>query len=268
MLAEAPVVIMLLDYAYAPPGWIERHLEHHHDKKGRLLKKLVMSPQCYLALPAIRTLKPILMEDWISNQRRKRECCLIQEPWEDYFDEMSIFHMFFEPELIENLQIHPPPDQDPKLYSVKNLDYKWMHMKNDSFSLESVIEVNGIDETFDFSKGAMDTEFGFRLWKYGCEVEFDRLNPVFSPNPRWIMCSMPFGDRNVRMEGRWSLDKDCGAYKDRRIKEIEDGAPPVAQNSYSLREKREELLRWKKLDVVPTGNLAVGENYEANGVKS
>ena len=279
MLAEAPVVIMLIDYAYAPAGWIERHLEHHYDRKSRLKKVFVMSPHCHVQMPPIWLKKPIAdFQAWVEKQQRKRECCLIQENWEEYFDEMSIFGSIFEPEWLESLRIDQLPHQDPKLYlssyttlwsaerggqiaKMPPVDYKWMHMKNESFSLDTVLDVGGIDETFDNDKGPMDTEFGFRLQKSGCEVVFDRLNPVFIPNPRWIMGSMPWGDKDVRLEGRWSFNNDGIPYQDKRIKEMSEGAPTVAQNSYSLREKRKELLHWKKLDVVPTGNLDMGGKY-------
>ncbi len=267
MLAEAPIIIMLIDYAYAPPGWIERHLENHKGKG----KRLVMSPHCHLKLPAIAVKKPVDMQSWMQKQYEKRECCLIQEPWEEYFDEMSIFGNIFDPEWLDNLGIEPHPHQDPKLSIAKinttwvrvnniselpriPLDYRWMHMKNESFLQDTVYDVGGIDEMFDNDKGPMDTEFGFRLQTYGCETIIDRMNPVFVLNPRWIIGSMPWGDKDVSLEGRWSFNNDGIPYQDKRIKEMNEGASPIA-NSYDLRKKREELLHWKKLDVVPTGNL-------------
>ncbi len=255
MLAEGEIIIMLLDYGYAPAGWIERHLRHHYDENGNRLNKLIMAPHCYVSLPPIIFKKPVDLQLWLKKQKEKGAGCLIQEKFEDYFDEISIFGCLFDPRWIAQLEPQQPPHQDPKLLLPSGpTTYPWFHMKNESFPLEKIIEVNGIDETFDLSKGHMDTELGFRLSRVIDSLELDKDNIVFCPNPRPIMSTMPWGSVDESLEGRWS-NKQLHWYEFKRYAEMDAGAPPVAPNDYSLREKREELLRWKELDTIPTGNL-------------
>lgn len=255
MLAEGEIIIMLLDYGYAPLGWIERHLRHHYDENGNRLNKLIISPHCYLSLPPVIFKEPVDFELWLKRQRERGYSCLIQERFEDYFDEISIFGDLFDPSWLADLQVQQPPHQDPKILLPSGpIEYPFFHMKNESFPLQAIMEVNGIDETLDRGKGMMDTDLGFRLSKVVDSLELDSDNTVFCPNPRPIMSTMPWGSVDESLEGRWS-NKQTEAHRLSRVREIERGAPPVAPNGYSLREKREELLRWKELDIIPTGNL-------------
>lgn len=260
MMAEGELVIMLLDYSYAPPGWIERHLRHHFDGEGnRLPKKLVMAPHIYLTLPPIVFKKQIDVNEWLADQAAKRDHCVHQPDFGELFDEMGIFVQPFDPSWLPTLRIMMPPHQDPKMFRVPGpIGYNYMHAKNESFLLDSVLDINGLDEAFEQGRGPMDNEFGFRFWKSGCELLLDWDARVWCINPRFIMASPPWGDRDVSVEGRWSYNQGV-EYQNQRYAEIEAGARPWANNGYNLGVKRIELLKWKGLDVIPTDGLDIAK---------
>ena len=244
MLSEGEIVIMLLDYAYAPPTWIEEHLKLH-DKK-----RLVMAPHLYTQLPDVVTLDgavPIKFsggpETTIDNIVKQKE----------NFDEICIFKKPFEPSWMETLEVFKWPNQDPKIARTPGpAQFDLMHTKNDSFPLETVLDINGMDENFDKGRGPGDTEFGYRLNMAGCECWLSHEAKVFCLNPREIMPNLnmtvpvEWGERKFPIVDRWSYNEGM-AYMKQRQAEIVGGKPPRANNPYDMRKKRKEIWEWREL---------------------
>ena len=249
MLAQGEITLTLCDYSYAPPSWIEKHVAWHYDTTGRKLKRLAIGPHSYHTMPL-----PFLFrgsEDeyktWIANQKEIRGCCFEQPDFGERFGEISIFPNLFDPIEVKRTFLCQPPHQDPKLlYETGRCLREWMHVKNESCFTESIYEINGLDELFEYGKGPMDNEFGARFEYSGHELVFDRDNVIFCFDPRFLMTTMPWGNMEKSIEGRWSYYQG-ESYQNLRYNEFAAGAKPWAPNPYSLRDKRQQLLRWKML---------------------
>jgi len=239
MLAEGEIVIMLLDYSYAPPNWIENHLKYHLDGQ----KRLVMSPHVYKNMPTVVT-KNAEAPKIIDQTDRS----VYEDPldWNN-FDEISIFESLFTPSWLSKLEEYQYPHRDPKLdLPTGRIGYTYMHMKNESFPLDTVLKIGGIDENFDRGKGPMDNEFGFRFMQAGCELWLTQDARVYCLNPRFILSSRPWGDLEKRVEGRWSY-RDGERYQNLRYVEMQSGKPPISNNPYDMFERRKEIWCWREL---------------------
>jgi len=243
MLSEGEIVIMLLDYAYAPPGWIESHLSLHDQRR------LVMAPHLYTEMPKVFTKDgkdPINFsagspEATVENIMRQS----------DNFEEMSIFESAFDQSWLKNLKVHQWPNQDPKsILSTGPNAYSYMHTKNDSFPLQSALDVGGMDENFDRGRGPGDTEFGFRLYRAGCQTYICQEARVYCLNPRGILPNLNIlipesgahreSLASVIPGGRWTYEEGK-MYMDSR----KDFA--TSNNPYDIMERRKEIWGWREL---------------------
>ncbi len=249
MLAEGDISIILIDYAYAPPQWIEKHVSWLYDSDGNKLKRFAIGPHSHHSMPAF-VFYGNDIKAWIQKQDELRSCCLDQMDFGKVFGEMSIFEKPFDPIEINRTTVISPPHQDPKLlYETGRCTREFVHIKNESYWTESIYEINGCDEIFEYGKGPMDNEFGARFERSGHELVFDRSNVIFVFNPRFLMATMPWGNMNTNEEGRWSYNQG-ESFQNQRYNDYSNGLPAWAPNSYSLREKRKELLPWKKLSEI------------------
>ena len=264
-LSEGEITLTLCDYSYAPPQWINKHVVWHYDIMGRKMKRLAIGPHSVHTMPL-----PFLFhgsendyQAWIANQQLHSGNnsitggCIEQPDFGKVFGEISIFPNLFDPIEVNRTSTCPPPNQDPKLiYETGRCKREWMHVKNESCFTESIYEINGLDELFEYGKGPMDNEFGARFEYSGHELIFDRDNAIFCFDPRFLMSSMPWGDWNKNVEGRWAYFQG-ESYQNQRYNEFAKGAKPWAPNPYSLREKRRELLPWKKLEQITPDMIKV-----------
>lgn len=264
MLAEGEIVIILLDYSYTPPTWIEEHLKLH-DKK-----RMVMSPHLYTELPEIVTLDGLSPVKFKGGPETTIENIVAQK---EHFDEICIFKKPFRPSWMKKLKVFEWPDQDPKIVRTPGpSQFDLMHTKNDSFPLETVLNINGMDENFDRGRGPGDTEFGFRLSMTGCEGWLSHEAKVFCLNPREIMPNLnmtiplewPHYAPNLQVgHDRWSYNEGM-AYMKKKQSEILAGKPPVANNPYDLRERRKEIWEWRELS--QKRNPVIPRNYISDEV--
>jgi hypothetical protein len=263
MLSEGEIVIMLLDYAYTPPEWIENHLKYH-DKR-----RLVMAPHLYTEMPEVVTKdggKPLFFP--FGGEQTTVENILRQK---ENFDEISIFKSFYNPNWIEKLKVLEPPDTDPKAaFPTGPIAHTYMHTKNESFPLSVVLDIGGIDENFDRGRGAGDTEFGFRFVCAGCETWLSNEAHVFCHNPREILPNLnvttPISWKGTPTQPRWSYDEGM-SYANRRVAEISSGQPPVAKNPYDMHEKRKEIWHWRELSqeedpLIPMNDISNEEYFK------
>jgi len=235
MLSEGEIVIMLLDYAYAPPGWIESHLALHDQRR------LVMSPHLYTEMPG-----PLLTKDGIdpivfSAGAPETTTGNILEQ-RDKFEEISIFPFPFESSWLTGLAVHQWPNQDPKaIIGTGPNSYTYMHTKNDSFPLQAALEVGGMDENFDRGRGPGDTEFGYRLYMAGCQPYISQEARVYCLNPRGILPNLNIViPESGSFEGRWTYEEGK-SYMDSRK------GFSKSNNPYDILERRREIWHWREL---------------------
>lgn len=238
MLAEGEIIIMLLDYAYAPPGWIENHIGFHD------VRRFVMGPHLYTEMPPINWSAPEKMLRFEGGPETTVENILKQK---EQFDEISIFQSHFDPSWLNTIKICEDNDPKANLPTGPNF-YYYMHTKNCSFPRETLLDINGMDENFDRGRGPGDTDFGYRLYASGCQPFISHEAKVYCLNPRWIMPNL---NMTIPMDweepnSRWSYNKGL-AYRTARQTEIENGGSLRANNPYDLREMRKEILEWREL---------------------
>jgi len=260
LIAEGDITIMLQDYAYAPPGWIERHELSHQFRTPTFC----IGPYCHLRIPDEK------LPYKAANEQGLR-CDLTEEPEsvKGGYDEFSIFNKSFSSSWVNQLQVQMPPEaQDPKFlecYHSRTLKrgpiaFWYCHAKNCSFPTEIAIKAGGVDETFDKGKGPWDNEFAFRFERAGCTVWFEPQTLTFHLDPRSLMGTMPWGAMEERKAGRWSFE-DGVRYQNQRYAEMAKPGEripvgdevvigtgrgkPVANSPYDFAEKREERLKLK-----------------------
>lgn len=237
LLAAGETVIMLMDYAYAPPDWILNHIQHHSDGVDRL----VLAPHQYLETPTVFKT-------------------------DDGYDEISIYKDgFFNPAWLKNLKLYEYPYIDPKLNLPKGpCGYNYCHAKNCSFPLEKVIEIGGADETMDQGKGPWDMEFGYRFQRAGCKIFLEPDAKIYSPDPRRTqgLETMPgvvedrarIGDLGLDWTKRWDYKKG-EKYQYGRI----NAHAQTAANPFNFREERKRIWHWRKMGLIDVSELDISD---------
>lgn len=244
-LAKGEIVIICQDWAYCPSGYIEAHLNAVDGKK-----RYVLSPYVYTQLPSIRLPYGF---DPVAQMSRGNYCV---EPDDiisgKILDEISCFEQgLFDPAWLRNLPRLNRPDQDPRFHPRGHLEAKnWVHVKNESILRSVLWELNGLDERLERGKGPMDTDWSNRLESAGIELWWEPSGLQFVPNPRFLIRTMPWGDMETRVHGRWSY-RDGEVYCERRVNEMKSGSPPVALNSYTLSGLSEYLEKWRGGNIDP-----------------
>lgn len=240
MLAQGEIALMLPDYTYAPPDWIEKHLRHHDGSP-----KVIISPYVfYELLPVVDKLGNHV--DILPPEMSASLPDHVTEQPPDTFDEISIFEQPFNPDWIENLRRWPDNTQclraNPS--TLQRLAVH-IHFRNESMPLWMILDMNGLDEHLDRGKTQIDLEFAYRIEHDGCPVSLDNENVMPILNPRTLFPTTPY-----RGPGRWSY-QTCEQYK---------GGFLIAANHYSLKEKREKILIWREMRYIPTDRLDIPDD--------
>lgn len=242
LLASGKIVIMLMDYAYATPNWIQKHLQNHVD----MINRLVLAPEVYLEMPAV-------------TRKASGE-----------YDEISVFKDgFFQPSWIKNLKPYEYPQRDPQLDLPRGpCEYYFSHAKNCSFLTSKVLEVGGADENLDRGKGPWDMEFGFRFLASGCEVFQEPDARIYSPNPRFTdgLKTMPgvlediarIGNLGLNWSKRWNY-KQGETYQFDRIDKYKCGEPPIAPNPFNFMDERKRIWHWRTADFIDVSELEISD---------
>ena len=239
MLAAGEIVIMLLDYAYCPAGWIDAHLQHHADRR-----RAVMGPHIYYDLPEVvtkdgRRAITFSAHQWNATAQRITD-------QHDNFDEVSIFRRPFVLSDLNLLSQAQPPDQDPKLLQPEGPSvHDYMHTKNESFRREDILRIGGIDENYDRGGGPGDLLFGWQLEALGCELYICHDARVLVPNPRAILPSIRmtgYTKERIMGPGKWSYEQGEKYFRERMA-----SGNPASKNPYNMREKSAEIWHWREL---------------------
>jgi hypothetical protein len=183
-LATGEIVLLLVDYAYVPPDWIEKHVEAH------LSPRLVMGRHRYIPEPLLR-----------GGPYRHYSVMTAGHKWEAIHQrelhasecEISMLAEEFREPGIMHVQgfVHGPSAPGPH-------DHLSFYAKNDSFPLRAALDANGMDE-----RELSSHDFGRRLIQNGLkgwalpesEVIAFELGSVF-PHISGIL----FGEPSVESE--------------------------------------------------------------------
>jgi glycosyltransferase involved in cell wall biosynthesis len=238
MLADGDLVVMLLDYAYAPPGWLEAHVAAHEGKK-----RLVLAPHDYHHIPEVVTKdgEPALTKERATGMTP--EAIASQKT---RYDEIAIFREPFDPKCFELGHRHVYPHVDPKMALPEGpVTPEYFHTKNESFPLENVLAVNGMDEHYDRMGGPGDPEISFRLVRTGLEPWCYPPAVVRVLCPRDVMPNpnaASFYDKRMDPPHDWR-----GSYMEgHRYYEASKAEGRLrARNPYELRKKRNQIWWWR-----------------------
>lgn len=262
MLSEGEFVVMLLDYAYAPPQWLEKHMEHQ-----------AKTPMVALAPHEYRTLHGAVTKDGGPLLDFHRRNLIDGVPFEEAvktvlaqrerFREISVFS---EPFVADKLDLFPAEESDMKCkMPTAPCTYHYFNTKNESFPLEAALEANGMDEHYDLGRGPGDPDLGLRLSRTGLPIWTIQEAIVHCLNPRAILPNInivipedsrlppPYQDRWYNQDG----------YKYLETVIVENLVR--AKNPYDLRKKREEIWSWRELsqkeDAVIEKNVVADSVY-------
>lgn len=263
-LCEGDVVVMLLDYAYAPPGWLAHHWAH--------AGKLVMAPHEYRTMFLPKSKSGAECHDFEDRTKiaglDPRDAMLKIAMQIEELAKGSEVSIFDEPFRAEDLPKFPREASDAKCDLVTGpLSYHYFNTKNESFPLEHVIKINGMDENYDRGRGPGDPDLGLRLSRSMRMTPWNVQEAiVHCLNPRKLMPNLNVvipEDRRLPppYSDRWYI-QDGYRYFDPVIK---DEARVRAPNPFEMTELRKELADWKEMSqlrepVIPR-NVVPDEDY-------
>jgi len=253
MLAAGELIVMLCDFAYMSPDWLASHVAHHATEHPRM----VVAPHQYRQLPTLKiraeTLRRVGTPPNVILSQRER---FFQDD-----GEISIFEDALTSEAIRALPLDGPPDTDGKHSRESGpIHFSAMHTKNESFTTESILAINGMDENYDRGRGPGDTCLGRRFVASGCHGWLARDAGVIVLNPRGVMPNPNLAIQDDDYEGRWGVTSG-----DRYYRETEERV--VANNPFDLRELRDEIWKWRAMSqekeaIIPR-NVISNEEYFA-----
>ena len=282
-VARGEIVIMLVDWTYAPPGWIETHLNHHTGQPSYvvglyLYHAVGVTEPMYHRITDEATRWSHLVPPWTAFSRQPK--LRVKIPFDlttqdarfnacstedavlrgEVFDEISAFEDgLFDPKWIDQMPEFPVGDPGLRRHMPGMVvEGNQVHLKNESILRDPIYALNGID-VWGERGGRMqvDTDFGLRVARLGIRLVWDPAAVVHCINPRHGVCRMmPFGDPVQRMEGRWS-QADCEAFALRREIDIRLGQFLAAPAPYTMRELAKRLEKWRTAGVIDTAELDI-----------
>lgn len=245
-LANGTYVVMLLDYGYAPPNWLQAHAD-------QLLaggNKISMGPHEYRTISADKLKgEGVLLEftrelvDKLGDPIGAGKLILEQKA---KFDEISIFKKRFDP---SDLAEFPIEEGDAKCKMTTGpTEWAYFNTKNEAFRTDDVMFINGMDENYDRGRGPGDPDIGMRLATLGRQPWVVREAIVHCLNPRRLMPNMNIlvedGHMPPPYANRWNV-AEGNAYFDRR-KALGAGMQH-APNPIDMHQLRERVWNWREL---------------------
>ena len=283
-VARGRVIIMLVDWTYAPPGWIEAHLRHHfgppvyvvapyryhavgitkplYDRLKQEMGGRVSSPwEAFTRQPKLRLKQPF---DLTTQDFRADYTCLEEDAVlkGEVLDEVSAFEEgLFDPGWLPRMP--PIPDEDPgnrKGPRSGHFDAFTAHLKNESVPREVIYRLNGTDIWSERGgRMSIDSEWGLRVEALGVQFVWEPQAQTECVNPRHGVCrTMPFGHVEERVGGRWNL-ADCEAFYGRRRREIREKRYLAAPAPYTLDALAARLEPWRTADWIDPGPLDLSD---------
>lgn len=255
-MARGDLIILLQDWAYAPAGFIESHLEAVDGKR-----RYVLAPYVYTEVPEINWRRDgwgTQIGEKIRDPEKEVDAWFCTEPdpilLGGFMDEIACFRDgLFDPHWLNQLPWQGYPVKDPRSHPkgpMPSSHDTWVHVKNESLLRSTAYELNGLDERLERGKGPMDIDLGIRLVAAGVELFWNPDAVSFAPNPRALIPSMPWGATTERLEGRWSWLDGCEYNKIRREETAHRGSCR-AKNPYNIEDLALYLDGWRSGDLEP-----------------
>lgn len=248
-LSDGEFVVMLLDYAYAPPRWLEEHARHQ--EKG---SKIILAPHEYRVLePKLSFTPPLKFFDrsYIDNRAVDDVIAAILRQ-RGLIGYVSCFEERFEPSMLGGFSVQPDSDMKCRIPTQEWFDQNHFSTKNESFPTKNVLEVNGIDEHYDLGRGPGDPDLCDRLERTGLPLWIVNEAIVHCLNPRGVLPNMNavIGE-HVRLPPphaeRWCME-DGYAY----FQKMKWRKSVRAPNPFDIEDMRKEIWNWRELSQTPT----------------
>jgi hypothetical protein len=252
MLAEGEIIARVMDYAWMGSTWLENHLKLHEGAK-----RYVIGPYhtFHGDLPIVTKngLPPKRFN--VGNHTVSLKDIVAQR---DNFDEVSIFTEEFELSLLEKL--------NPQYYCTDVATWQTIQtgptnpvyccIKNDSYPLQSALEIGGANEMADSKLFGSDYDFCCRMRGNGCETWFCKEAEVSALYIREIlakgMIAMPDPPCSNPECEMCNLVREYGLHY----------WNPSVQGTYSfdIHKRRKEIWHWRELSqkrdpVIPYNNV-------------
>jgi len=268
-LARGEYILILQDYCYCHPEWIESHLEYHSQRDNLYL----IGPYLHTDLPKLKLLRDydFSKEYAHSSLSGYSGHCVTTSPVIEggILPEMFIFQDGpFDSSIIPSLKVHGQDQiQDSRRLMSGNVPGtkapSWIHVKNESMRRDTLWRLGGLDERLERGKGPMDTDFAIRIEGLGLNLWWEpRMKDPIVPNPRWICGSLPWGGMEERIEGRWSF-RDGMNYNEMRRNEIHASNDRSkichAKNNYIMDELASRLDLWREERNHPVKSIDVSD---------
>jgi hypothetical protein len=265
MLAAGEIVVMLMDYAFAPPDWLANHVAHPERKikigpiATRLIDGVVSKDGGpFLRFDGRQNIDGLPFEEALGNIVDARE----------RFDEISVFEKPFKAEQLSTFKSLEP--QEPRFHMSTGAS-TWAHFytKNESFPREAILAVNGMNEDCDRSSVQGDIDLGLRLSRHLSATPWivhEAYVECIDPRPFLLkpVCAMtntdvpppPF-DRFLPAHHPASVSWFQRRQSDRKLVR--------AENPYDLSERSKEIWEWRDLSqreecLIPRNEVS-DENY-------
>jgi len=234
-LARGEIVIIMHDFMYAQPGWIESHVRAHEGS----LKRHVVGNHANVDLPELSVTLPEAYET--------DRAIVESDPAFENLDELCIFK---QGEFNPSWPITIGPRQWQPVFSSwfhagRKPGKGWVTLTNDSFRREFLWDLGGINERFDHGRGPFDMEISSRVYAAGGEAVYidQPCPPIF--NPRFVMRSLPFGNhkQNIQDGGdeRWTEADGVAHWH-----HVDAAGLKTAPNPFDMRELAARLAPWRE----------------------
>lgn len=274
-LAEGEITILLMDYAYAPPNWIEDHVKAIGNQK-----RLTIGPYYAYHPPAVVTKDKTKPKEYISNINNHDHSFEELSKQRENFDEISIFEKEFVASDIYN-SVCLDNVGWPQLDFEGPLNANAMATKNNAFLTQSIIDINGMDEHYDNQLGPGDAEMALRLQSTG--------NVIWgTPYPKLLYYLV----RPILPKQTYSLPTNrdgcdvCIALKEDNFTDWADGEKYYfnnmskwkankgrASNPFDIKDLRKELWNWRERSqerepVIPRNSISNRDYWKESLLKA
>lgn len=249
-LSSGDFVVMLLDYGYAPPMWLELHARHQAQAK------IILAPHEYRTLVNLNTVDGggealVTFDRQYVDARDYNDVIKAILAQRRRFDSISSFSKPFVPSDLENFVVEES-DAKCKIPTQSWEDTNYFNTKNESFPLDAVLAVNGMDENYDRGRGPGDPDLCYRM-RLKTHLPMWIVNEaiVHCLNPRGVLPNMNvIIPENRRLppplDYRWYI-QDGYRHYDRTKQSGAFRAP----NPFEINALRSDIWHWRDLSQDP-----------------